>query len=49
MENQLSIEKVYRTFFAEYPDVLDLKQVCEILQISLETGYGLIQDNKMNI
>lgn len=47
MENQLSIEKAYRTFFAEYPDVLDLKQVCEILQISLKTGYGLIQDNKI--
>jgi len=30
-----------------YPDVLDMKQMCEILGISLKTGYGLIQENKI--
>ncbi|MEL7566504.1 MAG: helix-turn-helix domain-containing protein [Dehalobacterium sp.] len=47
MENQLSSEKAYKAFFTEYPDVLDLKQMCEILRISIKTGYVLIQNNKI--
>ena len=31
-----------------YPDVLDIKQMCEILGISLKTGYSLIQENELN-
>ena len=47
MENRISIEKAYRMFFEEYPDVLDLKQVCEILRVSSKTGYSLIQGNEI--
>ncbi len=47
MEIQMSIEKAYQIFFTEYPDMLDLKQSCEILNVRLKTGYGLIKDNKI--
>ena len=42
-----SAEKAYRIMLKKYPDVLDMKQMCEILGISLKTGYGLIQENKI--
>lgn len=44
---KLSQEKAYRIMLKGYPDVLDIKQMCEILGISLKTGYGLIQENKI--
>ncbi len=44
---KLSQEKAYRIMLKRYPDVLDMKQMCEILGISLKTGYGLIQENKI--
>ena len=44
---KLSQEKAYRIMLKKYPDVLDMKQMCEILGISLKTGYGLIQENKI--
>lgn len=47
MSGRLSQEKAYRIMLRGYPDVLDMKQVCEILGISLKTGYALIQDNKI--
>lgn len=47
VKEPLSQEKVYRIMLKRYPDVLDIKQMCEILCISLKTGYGLIQENKI--
>jgi excisionase family DNA binding protein len=44
---KFSQEKAYRIMLKRYPDVLDMKQMCEILGISLKTGYGLIQENKI--
>ncbi|QGZ99177.1 helix-turn-helix domain-containing protein [Dehalobacter restrictus] len=44
---KLSQEKAYRIMLKGYPDVLDVKQMCKILGISLKTGYGLIQENKI--
>ncbi len=44
---RLSLEKASRIMLKGYPDVLDMKQMCEILGISLKTGYGLIQENKI--
>jgi len=32
---KLSQEKAYRIMLKEYPDVLDIKQMCEILGIAL--------------
>lgn len=47
MNERLSQEKAYRIMLRNYPDVLDIKQVCEILGISTKTGYALIQENKI--
>ena len=47
MAERLSQEKAYRVMLKRYPDVLDMKQMCEILGISLKTGYTLIQENKV--
>ncbi|AHF08724.1 helix-turn-helix domain-containing protein [Dehalobacter restrictus] len=44
---KLTQEKAYRIMLKGYPDVLDIKQMCKILGISLKTGYGLIQENKI--
>lgn len=44
---KLSQEKAYRVMLKKYPDVLDIKQMCEILGISLKTGYNLIQEHKI--
>ncbi|EQB22428.1 hypothetical protein UNSWDHB_245 [Dehalobacter sp. UNSWDHB] len=44
---KLSQEKAYRIMLKGYPDVLDMKQMCKILGISLKTGYSLIQENKI--
>jgi len=41
VKEKLSQEKAYRIMLKGYPDVLDMKQMCEILGISLKTGYGL--------
>lgn len=47
MGERLSQEKAYRIMLRSYPDVLDIKQMCEILGISTKTGYALIQENKI--
>ena len=47
MAERMSQEKAYRVMLKRYPDVLDVKQVCEILGVSTKTGYALIQDNKI--
>ena len=47
MKSQIGIEMAYQIFFKDYPDVLDLKQICEILRVSKKTGYDLIQSNKI--
>ena len=47
VKEKLSQEKAYRIMLKGYPDVLDIKQMCKILGISLKTGYGLIQENKI--
>ena len=47
MNERLSQEKAYRIMLRNYPDVLDIKQVCEILGISTKTGYALIQEKKI--
>ncbi len=48
VKEKLSQEKAYRIMLRGYPDVLDMKQMCEILGISLKTGYGLIQENRVS-
>lgn len=37
----------YRMMLREYPDVLNIEQMCEILKISTKTGYRLLKDGQI--
>ena len=46
MKNDLLI--YYEKIFSEYPDVVDVKTMCQMLgQISTKTGYRLLKENKI--
>jgi len=40
---QISISKNKRKQFQNYPDILDAKQMSELLGISTKTAYGMLQ------
>ena len=42
---ELSNKDAYRLMLKEYPDVLKIEQMCEVLGISKKTGYKLLQSN----
>ena len=42
---ELSNKDAYRLMLKEYPDVLNIEQMCEVLGISKKTGYKLLQSN----
>lgn len=37
----------YKLMLKEYPDVMDINQMCEILGISTKTGYRILRDRKI--
>ena len=37
----------YCVMLKEYPDVLNIEQMCEILKVSTKTGYRLLKDGKV--
>ena len=37
-------QDAYHVMLQGYPDVLNIKQVCEIVKISAKTGYRLLKD-----
>jgi excisionase family DNA binding protein len=39
---------MYKTMFKDYPDVLDVDQVCEVLGVSKKTVYRLIKDGSLS-
>ena len=39
--------KTYNAMFQGYPDILDVKQVSELLNVSNKTVYRLINENKL--
>ena len=41
-------EELYRTMFREFPDVMSLKEVCKILDVSTKTGYKLIATGQLH-
>ena len=47
MENgcmEINTKAIYRMMFKEYPDVLNVKQVSQLLGVSTKTVYKLIRD-----
>ena len=44
---KIKTNEAYRVVLKKYPDVLNIKQMCEIFGISEKTGYKLLQENKI--
>jgi len=45
---EISTQELYSIVFKEYPDILDVKQVSEVLGISTKTVYKLIKDGSLS-
>ena len=43
----ISQRDAYKLMLKDYPDVMSIEQMCEILSISTKTGYRLIRENKI--
>ena len=46
-EENLNPRDAYRVMLRDYPDVLNIDQMCEILSVSTKTGYKLLKDGKI--
>jgi len=44
---EINVQDIYRVVFKGYPDVLDVKQVSEILGVCQKTVYRLIADGSL--
>jgi excisionase family DNA binding protein len=44
----LSQKDAYRLMLKDYPDVMNIGQMCEVLGISIKTGYKLLKDNQID-
>ena len=44
----ISTQEVYRAAFKDYPDVLDVKQVSQLLAVSTKTVYRLLQSGTLD-
>ena len=42
-EENLNPRDAYRVMLRDYPDVLNIDQMCEILSVSTKTGYALLK------
>ena len=45
--NMLSQREAYRLMLREYPDVMDIEQMCRVLHVSTKTGYRILQEGKI--
>ena len=45
--NMLSQREAYRLMLLEYPDVMDIEQMCRVLHVSTKTGYRILQEGKI--
>ena len=48
MSNTLSSKDAYSLMLKEYPDVLDINQMCDILGVSTKTGYKMLKAGTIN-
>ena len=44
---ETSSHEIYMVVFREYPDVMDARQVSELLGVSTKTVYGLIRGGSL--
>ena len=43
----ISQREAYRLMLKDYPDVMNIEQMCEILSVGTKTGYKLLKDGKI--
>jgi len=47
-EMETNTQEIYCIVFKGYPDILDVKQVSELLGVSTKTVYRLLRENTIN-
>lgn len=49
MSNTASISQIdaYKITLKEYPDIMSIEQMCDILRISTKTGYRILREGKI--
>ena len=45
---RISQEDLHLIMFREFPDVMDLKEVCKVLGVNTKTGYKLISTGQLH-
>jgi len=43
----INTQEIYRAVFKDYPDVLDVKQVSQLLRVSTKTVYRLLRSGML--
>lgn len=46
-EHQQAEDDVYRTMFADYPDIVDVDQLCEMLDLKYKTVCKFVREGKI--
>lgn len=47
MANKIAISSTYTAMFKDYPDVVGIKELCEMLGIGRNKAYSLIKEEKI--
>ncbi len=48
MERKITKKDTYLVMFKEYPDIVDVEQMSEMIGISTKTAYKLLRENKID-
>ena len=43
----MALKEIYKVVFQDYPDVVDVSQMCEMLNICEKYGYDLLRENRI--
>ena len=46
-KTEISQRDAYKLMLKDYPDVMSIEQMCEILSISTKTGYRILREGKI--
>lgn len=46
-DENVNYHEAYKTVFREYPDILDVYHLAELLQVSTKTAYKLLSEKKI--
>ena len=46
-KSNISQKDAYKLMLKEYPDIMTVEQMCEVLGISTKTGYRLLREKKI--